>query len=97
MNKRASIWLCCSTSMRQPSLASQTHSLTTMNNLSYDIWFQITSYLPDDEVKLLYAVNRALFDIAMDLRYEAVTISADLNEWPKGNDIRLFLSVLGRS
>ena len=66
-------------------------------NLPYDIWFQITSYLPDDEVKLLYAVNQVLFDIAMDLRYETVTISADLNEWPKGNDIRLFLSVLGHS
>jgi len=95
MNKRAIIWLCCSTSMRQPS--SQTHSLTTMNDLPYDIWFQITTYLSHDEVKLLYAVNRALFDIAMDLRYEEAMISADLNEWPKGNNIRLFLSVLGCS
>ena len=51
----------------------------------------------DDEVKLLYAVNRALFDIAMNLRYEEVMISADSDELPKGNDIRLFLFVLSRS
>ena len=66
-------------------------------DLPYDIWSQITGYLPDNEVKLLYAVNRALFDIAMDLRYEEVMISANRNEWPKGNDIRLFLCVIGHS
>jgi len=65
-----------------------------MKVLPYDIWVQITSYLPDDEVKLLYAVNQALFDIAMNLRYREVMISADPDEWPKGNDIRLFLCVL---
>jgi len=59
--------------------------------------FLMTSYLPDDEVKSLYAVNRSLFDIAMDLRYEEVMISADPNELPNGNDIQLFLCVLGRS
>ena len=58
-----------------------------MKDLPYDIWFQITTYLPDDEVKLLYAVNQALFDIAMNLRYEEVMISADSDKLPKGNDI----------
>jgi len=62
-----------------------------MKDLPHNIWSQITSHLPDNEVKLLYAVNRALFDIAMNLRYEEVMISADPDEWPKGNDIRLFL------
>jgi len=61
-------------------------------DLPYDIWSQIASDLPDSHVESLYAVNRSLFDIAMDLRYQEVIISADPDETrERGKDIRLYL------
>ena len=38
--------------------------------LPYEIWKMVVAYLPVAEAKKLYSVNSALFDIAMDLRYQ---------------------------
>lgn len=45
----------------------------TMPELSYDIWLNISRYIYKDQLKELYSVNRALFEIAMDERYREVS------------------------
>ena len=41
-----------------------------MSELPYEIWQLIANYLPDEQVRQLYSVNRALLNIALDLRYQ---------------------------
>ena len=45
-----------------------------MTELPYDVWMLIVEYLPAHQVRRLYSVNRALFDIALDLRYKQVSL-----------------------
>ena len=61
-----------------------------MQDFPYDIWWLIASYLPVKEVKLLYSVNRSLFNISLDLRYPEVCLSTHPNELVERNDIRSF-------
>src|SRR6266540_823386 len=51
-----------------------------MTELPYEIWLLIVEYLPDHQVRRLYSVNRALFNIALDLRYKAVSLGILLDE-----------------
>jgi len=39
-------------------------------HLPFDIWLHITSFLPASQLRNLYGVNHALFEIAMDERYK---------------------------
>jgi len=39
-------------------------------DLPYEIWQLIVNHLPDEQVRQLYSVNRALLNIALDLRYQ---------------------------
>ncbi|KAF9484068.1 hypothetical protein BDN70DRAFT_872968 [Pholiota conissans] len=50
--------------------------MASMNNqdLPYDVWEHIATFLSSEKKKGLLSVNRALFDIAMDERYHSVTI-----------------------
>ena len=47
-----------------------------MQDIPYDIWERISTFLPIDEVKNLLCVNGALFDIAMNARYRTSTIGS---------------------
>ncbi|KAF8806998.1 hypothetical protein BYT27DRAFT_7292709 [Phlegmacium glaucopus] len=41
-----------------------------IENVPYDVWRHITSFLPPAEVKQLYTLNHSLLSIAMDERYK---------------------------
>jgi len=45
-----------------------------VQDVPYDVWRHITSFLSPDEVKQLYTVNRTLFSLAMDQRYKEAVI-----------------------
>ena len=45
-----------------------------MTELPYEIWLLIADFLPDHQVRRLYSVNRALFNIAFDLRYTDISL-----------------------
>ncbi|KAF9473911.1 hypothetical protein BDN70DRAFT_997394 [Pholiota conissans] len=45
-------------------------------DLPYDIWEYITTFLPSAETKKLLDVNHALFDIAMNERYRTTTVGS---------------------
>lgn len=44
-------------------------------DLPFDIWVHITTFLPASQRCKLYAVNHALFEIAMDEQYRAMDLS----------------------
>jgi F-box-like len=52
-------------------------------HLPFDIWLHIASFLPVSQLRNLYAVNRALFDIAMDERYKEIRF-----DWHRSGMIR---------
>lgn len=43
-----------------------------MVELPYELWLQITQYLPGHAVTSLMSVNRSLYNIALDERYKVV-------------------------
>ncbi|TFK33986.1 hypothetical protein BDQ12DRAFT_657405 [Crucibulum laeve] len=43
-------------------------------DIPYDVWFNVAQFLPKEEIRNLYGVNRALFMIAMDERYQSAYI-----------------------
>jgi len=45
-----------------------------MIELPYEIWLMIVDYLPIHHLRRLYSVNKALFSIALDLRYRDASI-----------------------
>lgn len=45
-----------------------------MQEIPYDVWRCIADFLPAEEVKGLYTVNRALLNISMDERYRVAYI-----------------------
>ena len=45
-----------------------------VQDVPYDVWRHITSFLSPDEVERLYTVNRMLFSLAMDQRYKEAVI-----------------------
>ncbi len=45
-----------------------------MIELPYEIWLMIVDYLPIHHVRSLYSVNKALFNIALDLRYKGASL-----------------------
>ena len=47
-----------------------TNFFLEMANLPFEIWLLIVQHLPAHQVRNLYSVNRALFNIALDLRYQ---------------------------
>ncbi|KAF8149935.1 hypothetical protein B0H34DRAFT_169112 [Crassisporium funariophilum] len=49
--------------------------MTLANDLSYDIWLYITGFMTTNDVKKLYPVNRALFDISLNERYKVQSIT----------------------
>jgi hypothetical protein len=51
------------------------HSLVsrpTVMDLPFEIWLHITSFVPTDQLRRLYAVNRILYAIAMSERYKVI-------------------------
>ncbi|KAF9496977.1 hypothetical protein BDN71DRAFT_1505216 [Pleurotus eryngii] len=42
--------------------------------LPWEIWAHIASYLSKDQLKKLYSVNRALYEISMDARYKTLWV-----------------------
>ena len=65
-----------------------------MQDLPYDIWLLITEYLSEKQVRRMYSVNKALFNIAMDLRYKEVTLGFSDTRRTLRSDIRYFQYVL---
>ena len=51
-----------------------------------DVWMLIVQYLPAQRVRSLYSVNRALFDIALDLRYKHTSFLGSLTSPNSGRD-----------
>ncbi|KAF8972211.1 hypothetical protein BDZ97DRAFT_1650235 [Flammula alnicola] len=47
-----------------------------MQDLPYDVWWHITTFLSSDQIKGLLTVNRLLFGIAMDERYRTSLIGS---------------------
>jgi len=62
--------------------------------LPYHIWKMIVSYLSVQGVKELYAVNSALFNIAMDLRYQEALLSAGGPKALVRKSLRVFRCVI---
>jgi hypothetical protein len=49
-------------------------------DLPYDVWEHITTFLSTEETKKLLDVNRTLFTIAMNKRYRTSTIGSLLQK-----------------
>lgn len=43
-------------------------------NIPFEIWLGILSYLPERDRKNLYSLNYALFELSMDARYRVVSL-----------------------
>jgi hypothetical protein len=43
----------------------------------YDVWLCIASFISADDLQKLYAVNRALFDIVMNIRYREIDLYSE--------------------
>lgn len=65
-----------------------------MQDLPYDIWLLITEYLSEKQIRQLYPVNKALFNIAMDSRYKEVSLGFSDSRRMLRADIRRFQYVL---
>lgn len=46
--------------------------MAKITDIPHEIWHIISSFLPDGEVRALYSVNRALFELGMDEIYRSV-------------------------
>ena len=52
-------------------------------DLPLEIWLYIASFIPPDQLRKLYAVNHALFVIAMEERYKEVHLCEELEMMPE--------------
>ncbi|KAF8997704.1 hypothetical protein BDQ17DRAFT_1544264 [Cyathus striatus] len=50
------------------------HMRFTANDVPYELWLYIAQFIPEKELCDLYPVNRALFNICMDMNYKSVRI-----------------------
>jgi hypothetical protein len=49
-------------------------------NLPVDVWHHIVSFIPTEQLRTLYGVDRTLFNLAMNIRYkEADLYRAELD------------------
>lgn len=62
--------------------------------LPWEIWKEIVSYLPVGRTKELYTVNSALFNIAMDLRYQEARLWTGTPKASVRKDLRVFRCVI---
>ena len=62
--------------------------------LPYEIWKMIVSYLSVGRTKELYTVNSALFNIAMDLRYQEARLWTGKPKARVRKDLRVFWCVI---
>ena len=64
--------------------------------LPFDIWLHIASFLPSSQLRNLYTVNHALFEIAMDERYKEIRFDfrSDSEEKLVRTQVRRLRSVL---
>ncbi len=63
-----------------------------MQDLPYEIWSLIAEHLPEKQVRRMYSVNKALFNIAMDLQYKEGSLGSD-TRYMLRTDIRRFQCV----
>jgi putative hemolysin len=56
-----------------PMTAALTQSFS-LRHIPDDVWMHIAQSLPRDNLRTLYAVNRAFFDAAMKARYHTVLL-----------------------
>lgn len=67
------------------AFTSITFLRNAMDDVPYDVWHSITTFLSSQEVKRLYTLNRSLYNIAMDERYRKVFIGSFTDERTKRN------------
>jgi hypothetical protein len=42
--------------------------------LPLDVWHHIISFIPTEQLRILYGVDRTLFNVAMNIRYKEVDL-----------------------
>lgn len=47
-----------------------------MQDIPYDVWLHIMSFLPPEEVENVYTLNSTLLSIALDARYRLAFIGS---------------------
>ena len=48
---------------------------TTSTSIPYDVWLHVAQFIPQYQLRDLYAVNSHLLDIAMNERYRSVELN----------------------
>jgi hypothetical protein len=52
-------------------------------DLPLELWLEILSYLPRSALHMMIGVNRTLFELALDEKYEEIRFLADDTEMTK--------------
>ena len=45
-----------------------------MAHIPDDVWMHIAQFIPEDDLKTLFSVNRAFFHLSMNARYHTVVL-----------------------
>jgi len=49
-------------------------------DLPVDVWLHIASFIPIEQLRTMYGVDRTFFNLAMDIRYKEVDLHRNRNE-----------------